>query len=52
MLRTTYIYMGMLYFSKGMFIVRKMMIPDEKRSILGNKNNKLYSSLYYYDKNI
>eukprot|EP00833_Pecoramyces_ruminatium_P000744 jgi/Orpsp1_1/1174776/evm.model.c7180000051383.1 len=34
MLRTTYIYGGMLYFSKGMFIIRKMMIPDETRSIL------------------
>ncbi|ORY78796.1 hypothetical protein LY90DRAFT_664957 [Neocallimastix californiae] len=34
MLRTTYICIGMLYFSKGIYIIRKMMIPDETRSIL------------------
>ncbi|ORX50362.1 hypothetical protein BCR36DRAFT_327085 [Piromyces finnis] len=34
MVRTTATYIGMLYLSKGMFVIRIMMIPDESRSIL------------------
>lgn len=34
LLRTTVLYIGMLYMSKGMYIIRKMLIPDETRSIL------------------
>ena len=34
MARTTAIYIGMLYFSKGIYVIRIMMIPDETRSIL------------------
>jgi len=34
LLRTTMLYIGMLYMSKGVYIIRKMLIPDEKRSIL------------------
>ncbi|ORX71731.1 hypothetical protein BCR32DRAFT_250074 [Anaeromyces robustus] len=34
MLRTAAFCFGVLYFSKGMYIVRIMMIPDENRSIL------------------
>jgi len=48
MLRTTYICIGMLYFSKGIYIIRKMMIPDETRSILGNNYDKFIFQYFYF----